>query len=59
MHMKLYYCTQIYTIGIICLPQILMHEAEVISTIGQTSEKTADASNKHFRQFGLNFAGKF
>lgn len=43
--------------------KVLMHGTEVISQailpIGQLSEEAAEARNKHFRQYRLNFARKF
>lgn len=45
------------------LHKILMHGAEVINhallPIGQLSEEAAEARNKHFRNYRLNFARKF
>lgn len=43
--------------------KVLMHGAQVIShailPIGQLSEEAAEARNKHFRQYRLNFGRKF
>lgn len=45
------------------LHKILIHGAEVIKhallPIGQLSEEAAEARNKHFRDYRLNFARKF